>query len=106
MDHRPVKRASGRARHAVNRFGGVDGGGNRNGQAACVEARGARQMASPGNRMASGFPRDTGRRIDKETARAVCRNAQAVQRFGGLHLQPPSQAWRAAMRHKSAAQMR
>jgi hypothetical protein len=47
-----------------------------------------------------------GRRIDKEAPRAVCRNAQAVQRFGGLHLQAPSHALRSAMRHKSAAAMR
>jgi len=36
MDHRAIERASGFARHAVNRFGGVDGGGNRKRQAAFV----------------------------------------------------------------------
>jgi hypothetical protein len=47
-----------------------------------------------------------GRRIDKKTPRACGGALDTPQRFMRLHFAPPSHAWRAAMRHKSAAHMR
>ena len=80
MDHRPVKRRSGGARHAVNRLGGGDGGGNSKRQPRDRVLAWARQAASPRNSTARALKRQTinARRIDKETARAIGRNAQAV----------------------------
>lgn len=73
MDHRPVKRARKSARPSFNRFGGIDGGGNRKRQARLCLHSGTGQAASAGNRAARPIAQAgrNPRRIDEKTPRAV-----------------------------------
>lgn len=73
MDHRPVKRAKKSARPCFNRFGGIDGGGNRKRQSRlCLDSR-TGQAASAGNRAARPIAQAgrNARRIDEKAPRAV-----------------------------------